>query len=318
MTAMVKRDECSDVPFSLTEARNPVTEKIDELSTLEMVRLFNTEDARVLEAVAAELPHIAEAIDRIAERMRPGTESPEGGGRLIYIGAGTSGRLGVLDASECPPTFGVAPDLVVALIAGGDGAIRHSIEGAEDDTQAGARDVAALNVGERDSVVGIAASGRTPYVIGGMAEARRRRALVVSLACNRPSPMHALADVSIALLVGPEVITGSTRLKAGTAQKLALNMISTGVMVRLGKTFGNLMVNVQTTNAKLQARALRIVEQACRLAPEEAEAQLAASGGEVKTAIVSALAGVTPDEARRRLDEAGGVVRIALSVGRRG
>jgi N-acetylmuramic acid 6-phosphate etherase len=155
-------------------------------------------------------------------------------------------------------------------------------------------------------------------VIGGMVEARRRRALVVSLACNRPAPMHALADVSIALLVGPEVITGSTRLKAGTAQKLALNMISTGVMVRLGKTFGNLMVNVQTTNVKLQARARRIVEQACRLAPEEAEAQLAASGGEVKTAIVSALAGVTPDEARRRLNAAGGVVRIALSVGRRG
>ena len=310
------QDERCKVTLSVTEARNPATETIDELSTLEMVRVFNKEDTRVPEAVAAELPHIAEAIDRIADRVRPGPESLAGGGRLIYIGAGTSGRLGVLDASECPPTFGVRPDLVVALIAGGEEAIRHSIEGAEDDAEAGARDVAALNVGERDSVVGIAASGWTPYVIGGMAEARRRTALVVSMACNRPSPMHALADVSIALLVGPEVITGSTRLKAGTAQKLVLNMISTGVMIRLGKTFGNLMVNVQPTNAKLQARARRIVEQACGLAPEEAEAQLAACGGEVKTAIVSALAGVTPVEARRRLGAAGGVVRRALSVGR--
>lgn len=314
MTTRATQDECNDVPLSPTEARNPATERIDELTTLEMVRLFNAEDARVLEAVAAELPHVAEAIDRIAERMRPGAESPEVGGRLIYVGAGTSGRLGVLDASECPPTFGVPSGLVVALIAGGEGAIRHSIEGAEDDAGAGARDVAALNVGERDSVVGIAASGRTPYVVGGMTEARRRRALVVSLVCNRPSPMQVLADVSIAPLVGPEVITGSTRLKAGTAQKLVLNMISTGVMIRLGKTFGNLMVNVQPTNVKLQARARRIVEQACRLAPEEAEARLAACGGEVKTTIVSALAGVTPDEARRRLDVAGGVVRAALSL----
>ena len=306
------QDERCEVALSVTEARNPVTENIDELSTLEMVRLFNKEDTRVPEAVAAELPHIAEAIDRIADRMRPGPQSPAGGGRLIYIGAGTSGRLGVLDASECPPTFGVRPDLVLALIAGGEGAIRHSIEGAEDDAEAGARDVAALNVSERDSVVGIAASGRTPYVTGGMAEARRRRALVVSLACNRPSPMEAVADVSIAPLVGPEVIAGSTRLKAGTAQKLVLNMISTGVMIRLGKTFGNLMVNVQPTNAKLQARARRVVEQACGLAPEEAEAQLESCGGEVKTAIVSALAGVTPVEARRRLDAAGGVMRRAL------
>lgn len=310
------QDERSGVSLSLTEARNPTAENIDVLSTLEMVRLFNAEDARVPGAVAAELPHIAEAIDRIADRMRPDPESPSGGGRLIYIGAGTSGRLGVLDASECPPTFGTRPDLVMALIAGGEEAIRHSVEGAEDDAGAGARDVAALNVGERDSVVGIAASGRTPFVIGGMTEAHRRKALVVSLACHRPSPMEAVADVSIAPLVGPEVITGSTRLKAGTAQKLVLNTISTGVMIRLGKTFGNLMVNVQPTNAKLQARARRIVEQACGLAAEEADAQLAACGGEVKTAIVSALTGVTPDEARRRLDAAGGVVRTALSVGR--
>lgn len=294
-------------PLSLTEARNPATENMDMLPTLDMLRLINAEDARVPRAIAAELPHVAEAIDRIAGRMRLG-------GRLVYIGAGTSGRLGVLDAAECPPTFSTPADLVVALIAGGELATTHSIEGAEDDAQAGARDVAALNIGERDSVVGVAASGRTPYVLGGLAEARRRGALVVSLACNRPSPVQDLADVSIAPLTGPEVLAGSTRLKAGTAQKLVLNMISTGVMVRLGKTFGNLMVNVQPTNQKLQARARRIVEQACGLAPDQAAAKLEACAGEVKTAIVSALAGVTPDQARRQLAAAGGTVRRALSV----
>jgi N-acetylmuramic acid 6-phosphate etherase len=296
-----------DAPLSLTEARNPASASIDTLSTLDMLRLINAEDARVPQAIAAELPRVAEAIDRIAEQMRAG-------GRLIYIGAGTSGRLGVLDAAECPPTFSVPPELVVALIAGGEGAITHSIEGAEDDSQAGARDVAALNVGGRDSVVGIAASGRTPFVIGGMTEARKRGALVVSLACNRPSPMEEWADVSIAPVVGPEILTGSTRLKAGTAQKLVLNMISTGVMIRLGKTFGNLMVNVQPTNVKLQARARRIVEQAGGLTADEAATTLKACGGEVKTAIVATLAGVAPDEARRRLEAVGGVVRRALSV----
>ncbi len=290
-----------------TEARNPATENIDMLPTLDMVRLINSQDAQVPEAITAELPRIAGAIGRIAERMCLG-------GRLIYVGAGTSGRLGVLDAAECTPTFSTSPDLVVALIAGGERAITHSVEGAEDDAEAGAREVAALNVSERDSVVGIAASGRTPYVIGGMAEARKRGALVVSLTCNRPSPMEDLADVSIAPLTGPEVLTGSTRLKAGTAQKLVLNMLSTGVMIRLGKTFGNLMVNVQATNAKLQARARRIVEEACGITTDEAAARLDACDGQVKPAIVSTLAGVTPDEARRRLDAAGGVVRRALSM----
>ena len=289
---------------SHTEARNPATENIDTLPTLDMVRLINAEDARVPEAIADELPRIAEAIDRIVERM-------QSGGRLFYVGAGTSGRLGVLDASECPPTFSTPPELVVGVIAGGKPALTHSIEGAEDDAKAGARDVAALNVNERDSVVGIAASGRTPYVIGSMAEARRRGAFVVSLACNRPSPMQDLADVGIAPLTGPEVITGSTRLKAGTAQKLILNMLSTGVMIRLGKTFGNLMVNVQPTNAKLQARARRIVEHACSLTPDEAAATLEACGS-VQVAIVSTLARVTPDEARRRLEAAGGIIRKAL------
>lgn len=295
----------------VTEARNPATEQIDTLSTLEVVRLINAEDARVAEAVAVELPQIAVAIDAVAARMRQG-------GRLIYLGAGTSGRLGVLDASECPPTFGTPPELVVALIAGGERAITEAVEGAEDDAEAGAREIAALAVGPQDSVVGIAASGRTPYVMGGMAEARRRGALVISLATNRPAPLEELAEIAIAPLVGPEVIAGSTRLKSGTAQKMVLNMLSTGVMIRLGKTFSNLMVDVQPTNAKLRARARRIVAQASAsagrpISEEEAGAILEACSGEVKTAIVVLLTQVTPEEARARLAAADGVVRQALA-----
>jgi N-acetylmuramic acid 6-phosphate etherase len=290
---------------SLTEARNPRTERIDALPTLEVARLINAEDSAVPAAVAAELPRIAEAIDRIAERMRAG-------GRLIYIGAGTSGRLGVLDASECPPTYRTAPGQVVGLIAGGRRALTNAVEGAEDDPAAGVRDIAELNVGARDSVVGIAASGETPYVLGGMAEARRRGALVISLACNRPSKLEAAADIGIAPLVGPEVVTGSTRMKAGTAQKLVLNTLSTGVMIRLGKTFGNLMVDVQPTNNKLQRRARRIVREVCGVSDDEAAALLQSSGGSVKLAIVMALAGVPVEEARQRLDSTGGVVRRAL------
>ena len=290
---------------TLTESRNPATENIDTLSTLDMVRLMNREDARVAVAVSAELRHIADAIDRIAERM-------QSGGRLIYLGAGTSGRLGVLDAAEIPPTFNVAADRVVALIAGGEDAITRSIEGAEDDADAGARDVARLNVAEKDTVIGIAASGGTPYVLGGMAEARRRGAFVVSVACNRPSPMEDQAHLIIAPVVGPEAITGSTRLKAGTAEKMVLNLISTGVMVRLGKTFGNLMVDVQPTNSKLRTRARRIVETACNVSAAEAEELLVQCQGEVKTAIVAQLAHVTPDKARQRLAQAKGSVRAVL------
>lgn len=294
---------------SSTEASNPATEELDTLSTVDMVRAMNAEDARVAVAVSAELGRIADAIDGIAARMRSG-------GRLVYIGAGTSGRMGVLDASEIPPTFGAPPDRVVAIIAGGERAITRSLEGAEDDAAAGADAVAALNVSERDALIGIAASGRTPYVLGGMAAARQRGALVISLACNRPTPMEKAADISIAPLAGPEVLTGSTRLKAGTAQKMVLNMISTGVMVRLGKTYGNLMVDVQTTNVKLRERAVRIVASACQVAPAEAQGLLQQCNGEVKTAIVTALAHVSPDEARRRLAAAGGAVRGALQPGR--
>lgn len=290
---------------SLTETPNPTTADIDRLSTLDMLRAMNDEDERVARAVAAELANVALAIDQIAERMRRG-------GRLIYLGAGTSGRLGVLDAAECPPTFNISPDQVVAVIAGGEPAITHSVEGAEDDEVAGMRDISALNVAGNDSVIGIAASGRTPYVIGGMKEAKQRGAFVASLACNRPSPIEEWADVSIAPLVGPEVIAGSTRLKAGTAQKMVLNMISTGVMVRLGKTYGHWMVDVQATNAKLRDRARRIVEQVCHISRAEAALLLEQCGGEVKTAIVAGLAHLSPQGARQRLRAANGSVRAAL------
>lgn len=294
-----------------TEGRNQRTATIDTLPTLAMVELMNAEDATVAPAIKAELPQIATAIDRIAAGLHHG-------GRLCYLGAGTSGRLGVLDASECPPTFGTPPDLVVALIAGGERAVTGAVEDAEDDVAAGIHDVAALNLGPHDSLVGIAASGETPYVVGGMRAARERGAFVVSLACNHPSSIAALADVAIAPLVGPEVVSGSTRLKAGTAQKMVLNMLSTGVMIRLGKTFGNLMVDVQTTNSKLRRRAQRIVEEASGLPPQAAADLLSAADGEVKVAIVAALADVSPVAARQALAAAGGVVRAALLVAQNG
>jgi N-acetylmuramic acid 6-phosphate etherase len=283
---------------------------IDIVPTLDMVRMINAEDRRVAEAVGEELPHIAAAIDAIAERV-------QAGGRLIYMGAGTSGRLGVLDASECPPTFGTPPELVIALIAGGVRAITIAVEGAEDNGAAGAEAVAGLDVGPTDSIVGIAASGRTPYVLGGLAEARKRGALTIGLACNHALELETLVEISLVIIVGPEVISGSTRLKAGTAQKMVLNMLSTGVMIRLGKTFSNLMVDVQPTNAKLRERARRIVKEACasigpHLCDEDAGALLDRCNGEVKTAIVVALTDATPEEARARLQHAHGSVRRAL------
>lgn len=294
---------------SLTEQVNPFTQNIDIVSTLEMARIINQEDARVAAAVAIELEHIARAIDAISDRMKRG-------GRLIYIGAGTSGRLGVLDASECPPTFNTAPELVIGLIAGGPPALTEAIEGAEDDFAMGASEIAELGVGENDSVVGIAASGGTPYVLGGVTEARQRGALTVSIACNRPSRLEQAVEIGIAPLVGPEVIAGSTRLKAGTAQKMVLNMLSTGIMIKLGKTFGNLMVDVQPTNSKLRDRARRIVAQACEIDVEQAAQFLDACNGEVKTAIVSELAGVSADQARHLLNISGGMVRRALVLQR--
>ncbi len=291
----------------LTEAPNPASAQIDRLPTLRMLQLINREDARVPKAVARELPHIAAAVDAIAARL-------QAGGRLIYVGAGTSGRLGVLDASECSPTFGTPPGLVVGIIAGGDRALREAVEGAEDSEEAGHADLALLAVTGHDAVVGLAASGSTPYVLGALAEARARGALTIAVSCNPGAPITALADIAITPIVGPEVISGSTRMKAGTAQKLVLNMLSTGTMIRLGKTYGNLMVDLQATNAKLRRRAQRIVAQATGLPAGEAATLLQECGGEVKTAIVSHLARVTPAEARARLEAAGGRVREALEA----
>lgn len=291
--------------LTLTEERNPLTRDIDTLPTLGMLALINAEDQMAALAVRDELPNIAAAVDAITARMQRG-------GRLIYIGAGTSGRLGVLDASECPPTFGTLPELVVGLIAGGPAALTEAVEGAEDDREGGAAEIAELDVNENDSVIGIAASGHTPYAIGGLQEAKKRGALTISIACNRPSPLEELAGIGIAPVVGPEVVSGSTRLKAGTAQKMVLNMISTAVMIRLGKTYSNLMVDVQPTNAKLRQRARRIVAEAARLDLQRATEILSACNGEVKTAIVAVLAGVSPELARIRLHETGGFVRKAI------
>jgi len=295
-----------------TESRNPATMDIDVVTTVEMVRLMNVQDRRVAEAVAVELPQVAAAIDAIAARMAKG-------GRLIYVGAGSSGRLGILDAAECPPTFSTRPEMVVGLIAGGEIAITHAVEGAEDDAAAGAREIAAMNVSQYDSVVGIAASGRTPYVLGSMEQARQCGALVIGLVGNRATAVEKMADITIAPVVGPEVLTGSTRLKASTAQKMVLNMLSTGVMIRLGKTFSNLMVDVQATNVKLRARAQRIVALATestnrRISEKEAGVLLEQCNGEVKTAIVSTLAELSPEQARQRLATAGGIVRRALRM----
>ena len=283
----------------LTEARNPRSMDIDRRSALEIVQIMNEEDARVPLAVQAALPAIAEAVEAIAARMARG-------GRLIYVGAGTSGRLGVLDAAECVPTFSVPPSLVRGVIAGGETALTRAVEGAEDDPVAGKRDLQALDLSEADSVVGIAASGRTPYVLGALAHATEIGALTVGVACNTPAPVLEQAAIAIGVPVGPEVITGSTRLKAGTAQKLVLNMLSTAVMIRLGKVYGNLMVDVQVTNQKLAGRAQRIVAEAAGVDSARAAILLAESGNRVKVAIVMGVLGISVVEAEARLAAAGG------------
>ena len=290
-----------------TEQSNPATAQIDRMSALEIARAMNAEDAKVADAVKGELPQIARAIEAIAERLRSG-------GRLIYMGAGTSGRLGALDAAECPPTFNISPELVVGRIAGGSFALTKAAEDSEDSAEAGGADARELHVTAHDAVVGVAASGRTPYVLGAMTYAKEQGALTIGLACNADTPLTTLVDISIAPVVGPEVITGSTRLKAGTAQKMVLNMLSTGAMVVLGKTFGNLMVDVQATNAKLRRRAVEIVSRATGRDTVAAEALLHESGDEVKTAILAGRAGVAPGRAREQLAASGGVLRVALDA----
>jgi len=297
-----------DLARLTTEARNPASEQIDRLSALEIVRLMNAEDDHVPAAVGAVAEAVAAAIDGIAERMRRG-------GRLIYLGAGTSGRLGVLDASECPPTFNSRPWQVVGLIAGGPTALTRAVEGAEDRPESAVEDLQRINLRGDDAVVGIATSGRTPYVLGGLRYAGQFGALTIGLTCNADSELTAVAQQMIVPVVGPEVISGSTRLKAGTATKLVLNTLTTGVMVKLGKTYGNLMVDLQTTNRKLTDRSRRIVGLVTGASDDQAAAQLKRCGGDTKTAIVAQRCGVSPPQAQRLLAAAGGQLRGALEVG---
>jgi N-acetylmuramic acid 6-phosphate etherase len=304
VTRQATRDG-ADLDALPTEAWRPEAADLDLRSTTELAALMNTEDARVADAVASALGSIAAAIDGVVERLRDG-------GRLVYVGAGTSGRLALVDALECRTTFGVPSDLVVALVAGGPQGTATAQEEAEDDAQAGALAVRELAVGASDAVVGVSASGRTPYVMGALGEARRAGARTVAVVCVERSEIGAMADHDVAVVVGPEVIAGSTRLKAGTAQKLVLNMISTITMVRLGKTFGNLMVDVVATNDKLRARVRRIVGLATGAQRDHVDAALADADGDAKVAIVMLLAGVDVATARARLDTADGVVRKAL------
>jgi N-acetylmuramic acid 6-phosphate etherase len=290
-----------------TEARDPAAADLDLRSTAELVQLMNEEDAGVAVAVGRARASIAHAIDAIAERL-------DRGGRLVYAGAGTSGRLALVDAAECESTFGVPPGRVVALIAGGATAAATSQEEAEDDREAGASAVRKLGVGAGDAVVALSASGRTPYAAGALQEARDAGAATVALVSVDGSELGGIAEHEIVVLVGPEVIAGSTRLKAGTAQKLVLNMISTIAMVRLGKTYGNLMVDVVATNAKLRARVRRVVAAASGAAPDRVDAALDEAGGDAKVAIVSLVGDVDARTARERLDAAGGNVRKALGA----
>ncbi|MFB6436057.1 N-acetylmuramic acid 6-phosphate etherase [Streptomyces sp. NPDC056411] len=290
-----------------TEAFRPELAEIDRRSTLDIARTMNAEDAVVPAAIAARLPEIAAAIDATAARMARG-------GRLVYAGAGTAGRLGVLDASECPPTFNTDPSQVLGLIAGGPPALVTAVEGAEDSAEFAAEDLTAIGLTALDTVVGISASGRTPYAIGAVEHARALGALTIGLSCNAGSELAAAAEHGIEIVVGPELLTGSTRLKAGTAQKLVLNMLSTLTMIRLGKTYGNLMVDVRASNDKLRARSRRIVALATGADDKEIEAALAETDGEVKNAILILLGGVDAPTAARLLDACDGHLRAALEA----
>lgn len=288
-----------------TEGRNPASENLDSLSPLDIVRLINSEDAKVAEAVGREAEAIADAIEVIAHRLQHG-------GRLIYVGAGTSGRLGILDAAECPPTFNSDPAKVLGLIAGGPSAMLQAVEGAEDNPDLAADDLREVGLTSQDVVVGIATSGRTPYVIGALEYARSQGAFRIGLSCNREATMRAQAQINIVPVVGPEVVSGSTRMKAGTATKMVLNMLTTGAMVRLGKTYGNLMVDLQATNTKLTERTKRIICSMTDLSSDGAAQLLDECNGELKTAIVAHRGGMGPEKARERLINSQGKLREAL------
>jgi N-acetylmuramic acid 6-phosphate etherase len=292
------------LPNLLTETRNPASAEIDALPTLDMLRVINAADREVALSVEREIASIARAVDAITDRL-------EEGGHLFYVGAGTSGRLGVLDASECPPTFNTPPDLVQGIIAGGDRALRHSVERAEDDAELGRRDLIERDFGAGDVVVGIAASGRTPYVLGALAYARSLGALTVGLSCTPDSEVARAAEIAITPLPGPEIVTGSTRMRAGTATKLVLNMLSTGVMIRMGYVYGNLMVNMQAANEKLTDRARRIIGAIADVTYDEAS-RLLSAGGSVRIAILMHKSGLSRAEAEARLKAAKGRLRAAL------
>jgi len=293
--------------FPITEEENPRTTNLSSLSSLEIVSVMNSEDAGVAVAVHEVLPDVARAVDGIVERLRAG-------GRLFYIGTGTSGRLGVLDAAECPPTFGVAPELVQAIIAGGYDACHRAVEASEDDAQAGAHDLEQLGFTRADVLVGIAASGRTPYTVGAVAYARRLGALTIAITCAPESPITQAAEIAIVPVVGPEVIAGSTRLKAGTAQKLVLNMLSTATLTRLGYVTGNRMTNVQTRNAKLRERALRILQAEAGIGDERAKEIMDSADGDLPVALVIAKADCSRDEAVSALEKSRGVIAEAIKL----
>ncbi|MDQ1212655.1 N-acetylmuramic acid 6-phosphate etherase [Pantoea anthophila] len=296
-----------DLSQMITEGRNPASQNIDELSTEAMLRVINDEDKKVALAVEAILPQIAAAVDAICAAFRAG-------GRLIYCGAGTSGRLGILDASECPPTFGTPREQVIGLIAGGHTAILQAVENAEDNREQGAQDLKDIHFSRHDILVGIAASGRTPYVLGALAYANELGATTVALTCNPDSAMAQVAAIVLTPVVGPEIVTGSSRMKAGTAQKLVLNMLTTGAMIRSGKVYGNLMVDVEATNQKLVQRQVNIVMQATDCDDATARAALTACGGHCKTAILMVLAGLDADEAKALLSQHQGFIRQALQA----
>ncbi|WP_431945236.1 N-acetylmuramic acid 6-phosphate etherase [Actinacidiphila sp. bgisy167] len=287
-----------------TETRNERTAELDRMPVSELLSVMNAEDQTVALAVREALPDIGTAVEAVTESLRRG-------GRLIYLGSGTSGRIGLLDAVECPPTFGTAPEQVVGLLSGGPGAFIVAVEGAEDEPERAVADLDEIGVGDNDTVVGLAASGRTPYVIGGLKHAAARGAVTVSVACNRDALVSRYADIPIEVPTGPEILTGSTRLKGGTAEKMVCNMLSTASMVRLGKVYGNLMVDVRATNAKLVDRARRMVVQATGADPDTAAQALSAANGHAKTAIVMLLTGTTAEEAARRIAQADGDTRTA-------
>lgn len=293
--------------LSITEEENPRTKNLSSLSALEIVSLMNGEDAGVAVAVRDVLPDVARAVDGIVERLNAG-------GRLFYIGTGTSGRLGVLDAAECPPTFGVKPELVQAIIAGGFDACHRAVEASEDDAQAGAHDLDERGFVSGDALVGIAASGRTPYTVGAVAYARQLGALTIAITCAPESAIAKAAEIAIVPVVGPEVIAGSTRLKAGTAQKLVLNMISSATLTRLGYVTGNRMTNVQTRNAKLRERALRILQVEAGIGEEQAKEILDSAGGNLPVALVIAKTDCSRDEAVAALEKSRGVIAEAIEL----